>query len=216
MSSNHRRLSLAERAQTTANLRLASRFVREMIEDPERFEALPDDATLVLLPTEDAPDSALLEANLRMAKQAKLRGQRVVVWSVGMRSGTGPQFIAGWPIMREDTISIRYDRHRDALTVAFSATNRPTMPARINDYVTMMIDPETRVAVNYTIPRFLSTVAPKSLALFDLLLLAGTELHGITPEELNSIRNQLVHGKPRPQKEFDPQEFLTEIAALSA
>jgi hypothetical protein len=45
---HERQLSPSEVAQTTANLRLAARFVRELVEHPELHEPLPGDGTIVL------------------------------------------------------------------------------------------------------------------------------------------------------------------------
>ena len=59
----------------------------------------------------------------------------------------------------------------------------------------LRLDPETRIIVGVSVPRFLAEAAPKSLLLFDLLLRPSARLHGITLDELRRIRTALAHGQ---------------------
>jgi hypothetical protein len=193
-------LSEAEKTQITANLRLAQQFVREAIENPERHEVIPDDATVVLLPPDDAPDAALTFANVDMAKRLAARGERPVLWTVGMSATTSLMRLARVPIIHEDQLAIRYDQPRDVLTIAFADTDRPTMPMRHSPLVISLVDPETNGLVSFIIPDFLAAVAPRSLAVFDLLLLSITELVGITREEILERRRALADERALPEQ----------------
>lgn len=210
-------LSAAERAQTSKNLRLASQFIREFLEAPERFDVLPENAMIVLLPSDDDPDTELTLANMEMAKQLALQGKRAIPWAVGMPESPGPQVLVRFPIFREGQPAAIYDRRKDLLTVEFFQTDRPTMPVQHHPYVTVLVDPETHVAVGYTIPNFLAVVAPKSLLLFDVLLLPSTELIGISRRTLIKRRNELANGRPLTSKEtMTTGEIFEELALLSA
>lgn len=217
MNDKANELSAAERAQIRANLGLVRRFVRELIEEPPSRDVLPDEGTVVLLPPDEPGDAALTFANVEMARQLVAEGEHPILWAVGMPPREGLQVAVHFPIVREDQIAIRYDRRQDRLTVAFSQTERPTMPLRRHSLVITLVDPETYLVVAYTIPNFLTVVAPKSLALFDLLLLSFAELVGITREEVLDRRNALAHGRPLPSGErLNVGEVLREIGLLSA
>lgn len=217
MTDSTTELSAAERAQTSKNLRLASQFIQEFVEAPERFDVLPENATIVLLPSHEDPDIELTVANMEMAKQFELQGKRAILWVVGMPESPEPQVLVRFPVFREGQPAASYDREKDLLKVEFSQTDRPTMLVQHHPYVTVIVDRETQVAVALTIPNFLAEVAPKSLPLFDVLLLPSTERVGITLEELNSLRNSLAHGGDQPAREqITVPEILTELARLAA
>jgi hypothetical protein len=92
MSKN--RLSLAERTQTQGNLNLLSLFIEQLLETPERFEALPERATIVLLPSDESGDDELLRANIEMAKQLAAQGKNPILLTVGHPEETSPQLPA--------------------------------------------------------------------------------------------------------------------------
>jgi hypothetical protein len=210
-------LSEAEKAQITANLRLAQQFVREAIENPERHDVIPDGVTVVLLPPEDVPDAALTFANIDMANQLAARGERPVLWTVGTPAMTGPRGVASFPIIVEEQLAIRYERSRDALTISFAESDRPTMPMRHHPLVISLVDPETNRLVSFIIPDFLATVAPRSLAVFDLLLLSTTELGGITHDEILERRRTLAAERPLPEQgRATIRAALEELVLLSA
>lgn len=210
-------LSAAERAQTSKNLRLASQFIREFLEAPERFDVLPENATIVLLPSDDDPDTELTLANIEVAKHIERQGKRAILWAVGMPERPGPQVLVRFPVFREDQPAASYDRQKDLLTVEFSQTDRPTMLVQHHPHVTLIVDRETHVAIALTIPNFLAVVAPKSLSLFDVLLLSSTELAGITRKELIKRRSAIAHGQPLPKKEqMTIGDIFKELALLSA
>jgi len=56
------------------NLDLVHRFLLGVMEDPSRFEAVPDGASIVLLPDDDP---ASLDANLAMAAELARNGRNV-------------------------------------------------------------------------------------------------------------------------------------------
>jgi Family of unknown function (DUF5647) len=210
-------LSAAERAQTSKNLRLASQFIREFLAAPERFDVLPENATIVLLPSDVDPDTELTLANMEVAKQIERQGKKAILWAVGMPERPGPQVLVRFPVFREGQPAASYDRQKDLLTIEFSQTDRPTMVVQHHPYVTVIVDRETHLAVALAIPNFLTVVAPKSLPLFDVLLLPSTERVGITLNELVSLRNNLAHGDDRPAREqMTVPEILTELARLAA
>ncbi len=218
MTSNTTGLSDTAVAQTKANLRLASRFIRELLDDEESLGVIPEGASVVLLPPDEPGDPELREANMRMASQLVDDGRNVVLWTVGVPSVTASQRVVRWPaIGNAQPASIMYDRDQDALEVVFSATEQPTLPIQINPLVTLLIERETEAAIAATIQDFLATVAPKSLLLFDLLLLSSTRLIGITPSELRAVRNAMVHGQPAPgQKHVTSRQIVAELSALAA
>lgn len=85
---NGRELPAAVREQTQGNLRLASQFIREFLDAPERFEALPSQATIVFLPPEGSGDDELRRANMAMAKQLEAQGKHPILVTVGQSEGT--------------------------------------------------------------------------------------------------------------------------------
>jgi hypothetical protein len=198
MSEHNRRLSPEEVRQTSENIRLTRQFVRELLEDPERHEILPDDATVILLPPDEAPDRELTRANLDLAMRLSAGGGNPIVWKLGMPAMTGPRGFTSFPIIIEEQLAIRYERSRDVLTVMFATTDRPTMLLRHHPLVISLVEPETNRLIAYWIPNFLADVAPRSLAVFDLLLLSGTELIGITREEVLARRQAHGHDRPLP------------------
>lgn len=218
MSGNTPDRSTVETAQTNGNLSLASRFIRELLDDLEQMDSIPEGAAVVLLPPDDPGDPELRETNMRMASQLAGDGRDVILWTVGMPSGPESQRLVRWPaIGNAQPASITYDRERDALEVAFSVTEQPTLPLQINTHVTLLIDRETESAVAATIQEFLATAAPKSLLLFDLLLLSSTRLIGITPSEVRAIRNAMAHGQPPPGEDHvTSRQIVEELSALAA
>jgi hypothetical protein len=84
MSDFETHLNPEQQDQTTANLQLLGQFIHEMVENPEQFDELPDDATVVLLPSEESDDLQLTRANLELVKQAVQSGHHVNVLAVSM------------------------------------------------------------------------------------------------------------------------------------
>ena len=74
-------MSPFEIARTNANLRLASRFIREYLDEPDRYGPIPLGAAIVLLPP-DGQDVELTQANLRMARRLKAEGREVLLWTL--------------------------------------------------------------------------------------------------------------------------------------
>ena len=196
-------LSAKEREQTTKNLRLASQFIREYLEAPERFDSLPEVATITLLPSDEARDEALTNANS---------------WAVGMPERPGPPFPINFPVLAPERLRMRYERYDDVLTGEFSHPAGITTAIQIHAMATVEVEVETRTAVGYRIPNFLSVVAPKSLTLFDVVLQPTVELVGITREELFAFRNEIAHGRPfsTQGRQLGFVEIVQELALLSA
>jgi hypothetical protein len=217
LTNNTDELTPEDRAQISGNLRLAKQFVRELIEHPEWHDILPDSATIVLLPGDDPGDHTLSFANVELAQQLRTRGERPILHAVGKPSRLGPQQLVEFPIVREDQRHISYDRLRDLLTITLVDTDRPTMPIRRNPYITALVDPETRIIVSLSVPNFLAIAAARSIPLFDLLLLSSTKLIGITRDEVQALRNDVVHGRSEATgKGLSTEEILREINALIA
>jgi hypothetical protein len=182
--SDHERLTSDETAQTTANLRLAAQFVHELIDHPERHEALPDNATVVFLPGDDPGDSALSHANMKMARRFAAQGRDVVAWAIGTPAIPGPQILPRWPYFLGKGSGFTYDRRRNTLTVIFSETDRPTIPTRMNPYITVFVDGETRAARSMTISSFIWDAVQKAPSMVFFLLHPSTRLIGMTKAEL--------------------------------
>ena len=210
-------LSNAEKAQISSNLGLARQFIRELVDAPEQHESLPANGTIILLPGDDFEDAELSKANMALAQLLAAQGQHIVTWVVGMPALSGPRILPRWPLVRGEHSEITYNRHQDTLMVVFAKVERPTMPVRIHPRITVLVDPETRMTVSFTIPAFLAEVAPKSLALFDLLLLPATTLIGMTRGEAQAVRNTFTLGEPRTDpEEMSVVEILDELSALGA
>lgn len=218
MTDDPSELSAADKAQIRANLRLARQFVRELVETPERHSILPDSGTIVLLPPDDVGDAALTRANLNMAGQLHAQGRSPVVQAIGQEQLTGPQQLIRWRFgIPQEEAAISYDREQDVLLMAFAKTDRPTMPVRVHRYVTALIDPTTNRGISLTVPQFLTVVAPKSLALLDVLLKPSTLLIGITRDEVIDVRNSVALGRPLPTPDRTPVgEIINELARLAA
>ncbi len=84
MNTSEYDLTPAQVAQTSANLRLASQFLREYLEDPGSIDPIPLGASLILLPPGEE-DPELRNQNLEMARKLVEQGRKVVYWTVGMR-----------------------------------------------------------------------------------------------------------------------------------
>jgi hypothetical protein len=88
-------LNLDEMRQTDGNLELLELFVRQYLDDPERFDHIPSGATLVLLPPEELGDSELRRANVQMAERLTAAGRDVVILTVGAQDVAEPEGLAG-------------------------------------------------------------------------------------------------------------------------
>lgn len=97
MSGQSNDSSAAETEPTNANLSLPSRFIRELLDDLNQLDLIPDGASVVVLPPDDVGDPEQREANLRMAAQLAESGRTVVLWTVGMPAATGAQRLVRWP-----------------------------------------------------------------------------------------------------------------------
>lgn len=212
--SDHERLTPSEVAQTTANLRLAAQFLRELIEHPERHEALPDEATVVLLPGDDPGDPELSRANMQMALNLARQGRNVTTWVVGASAMPGPQVMPRWPFSPGEGSGFTYDRNLDVMTVVFSQTDRPSIPTRMNPYMTVLVDSETHTATSMTIANFLAVAVQKAPLLIVYLFHPSTRLIGMTRAELGEIVARLLHDLLGPDGEqMAWNQILEELSA---
>ncbi len=102
-------------------------------------------------------------------------------------------------------------------TIGIVTCWRSTLSQRSGRPCSLRVDPETRIIVGFTVPRFLAAAAPKSMLLFDLLLRPAARLHGITLGELHGIREAMVHGGRRIKSTpLTTDEIARELARLSA
>lgn len=85
------RLSPAQIAHTDANLELVSQFIQELLDLPEDAGAIPEKATVILLPPDDRGDSELFEANMRLARKMAGEGKDVMLWTIGSGKMTALQ-----------------------------------------------------------------------------------------------------------------------------
>ena len=95
MNDNNNKLNIAEVSQKKGNLKLATQFMREYLEEPDRYGPIPMDAAVILLPPEDQGDPELRRANLRMAEELAAEGRDIVLWTVGPEEPDAPQMLAG-------------------------------------------------------------------------------------------------------------------------
>ncbi len=73
---------------TQGNLNLIPEFFQELLDRPEDAEPIPEQATVILLPPDERGESALYEANMRMARKLASEGQNVVLWTIGSGKAT--------------------------------------------------------------------------------------------------------------------------------
>jgi hypothetical protein len=200
------------------NIDLAFRFLSEVADDPAILEQIDSCKALVLLPPDDPPQPELTVANTQLARRLAEAGHEVIMWAVESPSAKGPRVLGRWPILPNSSDPvITYDRDRDVLAVDLVTTERPAMLARSASPAVLRVDPETRIIVGFTVPRFLAAAAPKSMLLFDLLLRPAARLHGITLGELHGIREAMVHGGRRIKSTpLTTDEIARELARLSA
>jgi hypothetical protein len=231
MSDYETGLNNRERVHTGANLRLASRFMRELLEESPQTEPIPEGNVLILLP-EDDPD--LAAANLALAKRLSAEGRSVILrrvrpagaaapdrpeWQVAeRRSLTVRNLTPRWagPI-DDDQIVIVYDAGRDVLWIDFfGGTPRPaTLP--LNDFTQLTIDLASGEAFGYLIPQFLSRAIRKVPRLAQIL--AAAELRPLRAEELGELASagqDDLESQPRIETQGDLELLMQDLARLSA
>ena len=77
--------------QTTKNLALLGRFLREALEEPAILDRIPDGATVVLMPPDD-PE--LAQRNLALMARQMEAGKNVVLQHVGVPPPDAPAWRA--------------------------------------------------------------------------------------------------------------------------
>ena len=83
MTDHATKLDASGVSQKAGNLKLATLFIQEYLDDPERFGPIPLGAAVILLPPDEQGDSELRKANLQMADELVAEGRVVVLWTVG-------------------------------------------------------------------------------------------------------------------------------------
>ncbi len=201
MTDNAPTLTPTQVAQTTKNIRLAGRFMREVLADPTLLERTPDGSTLMLLPNDD-PD--LAAANLDLATRITERGQEVRLQLVGAPIPDAeqwrPQDRRGfefremrprWPDQppAEQDLRVVYDGRRDVLRIDLYAGGPKEIAVPLNDPLLVLIDLESQEAFGYLVPDFLARAVRRSprvatiLAVADLRSLGIDELGGLVEPE---------------------------------
>lgn len=80
MSGRDIAMTADEKVLTAANLALAARFIDEYLDDPDRFDDIPDGAAVVMLPPDDP---GVATANREIADRLAADGRRVVLARIG-------------------------------------------------------------------------------------------------------------------------------------
>lgn len=70
-------------SQERGNLKLAARWIRELVARIEADESIPESGTIVFLPPDDEPDPELTAANVQMAEEFAAEGRKVILWTIG-------------------------------------------------------------------------------------------------------------------------------------
>lgn len=207
--------------QTTTNIRLAGRFVRDVLADPSLLDRIPSGATLVLMPTDNPK---LAWENFALAEQLAGEIENVRLRPVGL---PGPE-AAAWRDAEMDTIEVKalrprwavplqdpliaYDRDRDVLLVDFSRGQRRGIAGRLNAYALLLVHLETQEAFGYVVPNFLARVVPDRPRMGELLRFA--ELRSIAPDELGGVVDEA--DQPNISPAGNLEELLSELSRSSA
>jgi hypothetical protein len=196
MTDDNTGLNDQERAHTAANLELASRFIRELLNAPEHAGDIPEGAALVLMPEAD-PELAF--ANIALADRLSAEGQSVIMQRVGIVGPARPE----WQGKEISSINVRqltphwageidpeqivivYDANRDVLWIDFFGGNARQTAVPRNGFALVTVNLETKEAFGYIIPSFVSHAVRKVTRLAQILAVA--ELRPLTTDELSGI-----------------------------
>lgn len=194
--------------QTTRNIALIGRFVEEILESDSALAGVPSDASLVLVPVDDA---SLARANFELALRAVNRGENVRLHLVGRKPVDSPVWqafdLSGFDLEEvrphlpaeppaSADVMIVYDQQHDALLVDFFGGRRTGIGIPVNAYVAIRIDPETHELIGYLVVSFLQVGAAQSPVLASALRkaqmrpitdaeLGGLEIHSVSSESLS-------------------------------
>ncbi len=208
MTDNAPTLTPAQVAQTTKNIRLAGRFMREVIADPTLLERTPDSSTLVLLPNND-PD--LAAANLDLAACITERGQEVRLQLVGAPIPDAEQWRTQdrrgfefremrprWPEQPpvEHELRVIYDGRRDVLRIDLYAGGPKEVALPLSGSLFVLFDLDSQEAFGYLVPRFLARAVRRSPRMATILAVA----------DLRDLRSEELGGLAEPEGEENPLE----------
>jgi hypothetical protein len=204
--------------QTTKNLALLGRFLREALDEPTIFERIPEDATVILLPPDD-PE--LAEHNANMMIRNLEAGKNVVAHRVGVPVPDVPAWRSTemltietrvlkphWPANiapEPGDLVVVYDRDRDILLVDVFGLRREGTGYPVSREVAVRFDLETQEIVGYLLLGFLASVVLRAPHLTSLLRIA--EFRAIGSEELGGLVPPDV-SLPGPETEREAAEAL--------
>lgn len=214
--------------QVTRNIGLAFDFLDEVLADPAILDAIPDEATLVMMPH---GDPALAAANFALAEQEARTGKDVHLRPVGGPAPDAPAWKATehataqfkmltprWPRQIEDQdIVLAYDRDRDALLIDFFAGRRVAVTLPFGPYVLMRVELATEEVVGYLVPDFLARAVPKMPHLARIL--AAAEFRPLTPDELGGMEPEADEPDlPRrpDERRHEVTEFIGDLVGATA
>ncbi|HEY7031009.1 MAG TPA: DUF5647 family protein [Thermomicrobiales bacterium] len=204
--------------QTTKNLALLGRFLREALNEPALLDRIPDDSMVVLMPSDD-PEFA--RRNLGLITRAMESGKNVVIQRVGVPLLDIPAWRANerttietkmlsprWPAVvapEPGDLVIVYDRDRDILLVDFFGLRRQGMGVPITAEAAARVDIDVQEVVGYLLVGFLDRVVLAAPHLTSLLRIA--EFRAVTIDELGGLVPPPV-SKPGPGTERETAESL--------
>lgn len=187
-------IDAARAALIEKNIDLAFRFLKELIDDPEKIGQVPSGSTVYVM-SRGEPEFNRIQ--MARAQRAAESGRLAHLWQLdappGERSAlevrtTKPR----WPTEGLDPVAL-YDRAKDLLVVDFFGRRRAGVPIPTDAFGILFVDLATDEIVVHVLPAFLSQAVPRDPTLIDVLLRPETVLEGITRDEVRAIRNALAH-----------------------
>ncbi len=208
MTDNAPTLTPTQVAQTTKNIRLTGRFMREVLTDPTLLVRTPGGSTLVLLPNDD-PD--LAAANLDLASRAIEPGREIRLQLVGAPTPDAEQWRTQdrrgfefremrprWPEQPpvEHELRVIYDGRRDVLRIDLYAGGPKEIAAPLSGSLFVLFDLDSQEAFGYLVPRFLARAVRRSPRMATILAVA----------DLRDLRSEELGGLAEPEGEENPLE----------
>ena len=178
------------------NIDLAFRFLGEAVDDPTHLAKIPDGATVVPLPADDAEHAA---AGVALADRLVQEGRTVYAVPVGLPRAEAERWRATeiramhfrelaprWaPDLDPAEIALAYDRDRDALLIDYAAGRRRGVAIPYAPGVFLLVELETQEVFGYVATGFLDRADPVPPGLVTALALA--DRRRLTTEELGGI-----------------------------
>jgi hypothetical protein len=231
MSAEPERIDPRVAEQTTKNLKLTARFLREVLADPAKLEQLPDRATFVLMPPDD-PE--LAAANFALAERASRQQEPVTMFRVGVATPDHPR----WEPTALRTLTVRslqprwaddldptetrvvYDADRDVLLLDLAGGRRTGAAIPMGGYLLLLVDLDTQEAFGNLVVGFLRKAVRRTprlayvLAAAELRPLTTDELGGLVPPDAEAIERE---AEPRPVLDVgDIEALMGDLGTLTA